>query len=71
MPIKPLGLAASAGLPLALAQDDPGPNAWPTEPETDAFSLWLHRNLRQAYDAVAAEPIPDVLMRLLEQDRDE
>jgi hypothetical protein len=64
-------LAASARLPLALAQDAPGPNARPTEPENDAFSLWLNRNLRQAYDAVAAEPIPDVLKRLLEQDWDE
>ena len=71
MPIKPFGSAASAGLPLALAQIDPGPNARPTEPENDAVSLWLNRNLRQAYDAVTAEPIPDVLMRLLEQDRDE
>ena len=71
MPIKPLGLAASARLPLALAQDDPGPNARPTEPENDAFSLWLNRNLRQAYDAVAAEPIPDALMRVIEENRGE
>jgi hypothetical protein len=35
----------------------------------DAFDLWLQRGLHQLYDDVAAEPIPDALLRLIEDDR--
>jgi hypothetical protein len=35
----------------------------------DAFDLWLQRGLHQLYDNVAAEPIPDALLRLIEDDR--
>lgn len=35
-----------------------------------AFNLWLQRGLHQLYDDVAREPIPDELMKLIEQDRD-
>jgi hypothetical protein len=35
----------------------------------DAFDLWLQRGLHQLYDDVAAEPIPDDLLRLIEDDR--
>ncbi len=37
-------------------------------PET-AFELWLQRSLHQLFDKVAKEPIPDELLRLIEQDR--
>jgi hypothetical protein len=39
--------------------------------EGDAFDLWLRRGLHRAFDAVAAEPIPDDLLRLIEEDRGE
>ncbi|MGK7867771.1 NepR family anti-sigma factor [Falsiroseomonas sp. E2-1-a20] len=35
----------------------------------DAFDLWLQRGLHQLYDDVASEPIPDALLRLIEDDR--
>ncbi len=34
-----------------------------------AFDLWLQRSLHQLYDQVAKEPIPEELLRLIEQDR--
>ncbi|MBP0446078.1 hypothetical protein J8J14_14990 [Roseomonas sp. SSH11] len=37
-------------------------------PET-AFDLWLQRGLHQMFDDVMREPIPEELLRLIEQDR--
>jgi hypothetical protein len=34
-----------------------------------AFDLWLKRGLHQLYDTVAKEPIPESLLRLIEEDR--
>jgi hypothetical protein len=34
-----------------------------------AFDLWLKRSLHQMYDTIASEPIPDDLLRLIEDDR--
>jgi hypothetical protein len=34
-----------------------------------AFDLWLQRGLHQLYDDVAREPIPEELLRLIEEDR--
>nr|WP_235907699.1 NepR family anti-sigma factor [Siccirubricoccus phaeus] len=34
-----------------------------------AFDLWLQRGLHQLYDNVANEPIPDALLKLIEEDR--
>ena len=40
------------------------------EPEgAGAFDIWLQRGLHQLYDSVAKEPIPDELLRLIEQDK--
>ncbi len=45
----------------------------PTEPGAEgvdrAFDLWLRRGLHQLYDTVAKEPIPEDLLRLIEEDR--
>ena len=41
----------------------------PAKPSA-AFDLWLQRGLHQLYDDVASEPIPDELLRLIENDRD-
>jgi len=34
-----------------------------------AFDLWLQRGLHQLFDSVADEPIPEELLRLIEEDR--
>ncbi|UFN50587.1 hypothetical protein LPC08_08215 [Roseomonas sp. OT10] len=34
-----------------------------------AFNLWLQRGLHAIYDDVAREPVPEELLRLIEQDR--
>lgn len=35
----------------------------------NAFDLWLRRGLHQLYDTVAKEPIPESLLRMIEDDR--
>jgi hypothetical protein len=35
----------------------------------EAFDLWLTRGLHQIYDEVAKEPIPEELLKLIEEDR--
>jgi hypothetical protein len=34
-----------------------------------AFDLWLQRGLHKLFDDVASEPIPEDLLRLIEDDR--
>lgn len=34
------------------------------------FDHWLHKQLHEMYDAIAKEPLPDDLMRLIDQDAD-
>ncbi len=34
-----------------------------------AFDVWLNRSLHQMFDDVAQEPVPDELLRLIEDDR--
>ncbi len=34
-----------------------------------AFDLWLQRGLHQMFDDVASEPVPEDLLRLIEDDR--
>lgn len=34
-----------------------------------AFGVWLSRGLHQLFDDVAKEPIPEELLRLIEEDR--
>ncbi len=36
-----------------------------------AFDHWLERGLHAMYDNIANEPIPEELLRLIEQDRGE
>ena len=35
----------------------------------EPFDLWLKRGLNQIYDDVTSEPIPEDLLRLIEEDR--
>jgi hypothetical protein len=39
--------------------------------EEDAFDLWLRQSLHDAFDAAVAEPIPEDILRLIEDDRTE
>ena len=39
--------------------------------EEDAFDLWLRQSLHEAFDAAVAEPIPEDILRLIEEDRAE
>jgi hypothetical protein len=35
----------------------------------DVFDIWLQRGLHQLYDSVTKEPVPEELLRLIEQNR--
>jgi len=37
--------------------------------DAEAFDIWLQQGLHRLYDSVAKEPIPDELLKLIEQDR--
>jgi hypothetical protein len=50
----------------ASAPQPPGRKGRKTEV---AFDLWLQKGLHEIYDEVAREPIPDELLRLIEEDR--
>ena len=39
-----------------------------SRPTDAAFDIWLNRGLHQLFDDVANEPIPDELLRLIEDD---
>lgn len=52
------------------ATDPAKPGAEQEDQEVDqAFDVWLRRGLHQLYDTVAREPIPEDLLRLIEEDR--
>ena len=39
--------------------------------EEDAFDLWLRQSLHEAFGTAVAEPIPEDILRLIEEDRAE
>ena len=48
----------------------PAPRADRAEKDpSEAFDVWLQQGLHKLYDSVAKEPIPDELLKLIEQDR--
>jgi len=47
----------------------PGPSERQEKRPAEAFDIWLQQGLHKLYDSVANEPIPDELLRLIEQDR--
>ena len=49
----------------------PEPDDFWMESKPDLFELWLRRGLHEAFDAIAAEPVPEDLLRLIEEDRAE
>ena len=69
---SPSFLAAAMG---KTDQKKPGDPAKPAAEQEDgavdnAFDLWLRRGLHQLYDTVAKEPIPEALLRMIEEDRE-
>jgi len=52
------------------SQDRPGreEREGPATAET-AFDVWLQRGLHRLFDDIANEPIPEELLRLIEEDR--
>lgn len=68
---------------MSRSPDDPGRSRRPqTEAADDkggapsragasgrAFDLWLNRGLHSLFDGIASEPVPDELLRLIEEDR--
>lgn len=71
MPTRPAKPNGTAGTPAAPAQGAPGAAGGPAKPEEDAFTLGLRHSLRACHDSIAAEPIPEDLLRLIEEDRAE
>jgi hypothetical protein len=55
-------------MPKANDPPRPPPSKKPRKTEA-AFDLWLQRGLHEIYDNVAREPIPDDLLKLIEEDR--
>lgn len=42
----------------------------PPAQQDTPFDVWLNRGLHQLFDDIASEPVPDELLRLIEQDRE-
>ena len=47
-----------------------GPESRTTRQQGEAFDLWLQRGLHQMFDDVANEPVPEDILRLIQEDRD-
>ena len=43
----------------------------PAEGEEDPFELWLRQSLHGVFDAALEEPVPEDVLRLIEEDRAE
>ena len=51
-------------------RNKPQPVTPPQSRATDsAFDLWLNRGLHQLFDDIASEPIPDELLKLIQDDQ--
>lgn len=48
----------------------PRPSSKQSRPADAAFDVWLNRGLHQLYDDVAREPVPDELLKLIQDDKD-
>ena len=55
-------------MPKAKAPPPPTQTKKPRKTEA-AFDLWLQKGLHELYDQVANEPVPDELLKLIEEDR--
>ena len=71
MPKRPAGPGCGDTTGSAPAAGSPEPDGSSMERKPDPFELWLRRGLHGAFDAIAAEPVPEDLLRLIEEDRAE
>ncbi len=58
----------------ALAEDEERKRAAadpPAEVEEDPFELWVRQSLHEAFDPALEEPVPEDVLRLIEEDRAE
>nr|WP_264820738.1 NepR family anti-sigma factor [Acetobacter pomorum] len=49
---------------------DTTPSRKPKKKRDKAFDLWLKRGLHQMFDNVVNEPIPEELLKLIQEDRE-
>lgn len=49
-------------------RNKPAPSTPKSRPTDAAFDIWLNRGLHKMFDDVASEPIPEELLRLIEED---
>lgn len=57
-------------VPMTQRKDKPVPVRPPKQRKPDeAFDLWLQRSLHKMFDDVADEPVPEELLRIIEEDR--
>jgi hypothetical protein len=71
VPKRPAGPGCGGTPGPAPTAGSPEPDDSRIEKKPDPFELWLRRSLRETFDAIAAEPVPEDLLRLIEEDRAE
>ncbi len=71
MPKRPAGPGRGDTPGPAPTAGSPEPDDSRIQKKPDPFELWLRRSLRETFDAIAAEPVPEELLRLIEEDRAE
>ncbi len=71
MPKRPAGPGCGDEIGPAPTAGAPQPDDFSVERKPHPFELWLRRGLHQAFDAIAGEPVPEDLLRLIEEDRAE
>ena len=71
MPKKPAGPGRGDETGPAPTAGSPEPDDFWMARKPDPFELWLERGLHAAFDAIAGEPVPEDLLRLIEEDRAE
>ena len=71
MPKTPAGPGCGYETGPAPTAGAPKPDDFSMERKPDPFELWLRRGLHKAFDAIAGEPVPEDLLRLIEEDRAE
>ena len=64
------GSAGAEGRELADEERKRTAADWPGKGE-DPFDLWLRRGLHRAFDPALEEPVPEDVLRLIEEDRAE
>lgn len=64
----PSGTDAESGAP---KRHEPSPARRAVKDDDAFIDLWLRLELQESFNAVVEEPIPEDLLRLIEEDRDE